>query len=190
MQKRSILAAGAIALLWGCASSGPPEPLQRESTRQAEATVVGVQKEKRLVSLRGADGRTFTIEAGPEIRNFDQIRVGDQVIASYYEAVGFALKEPGSVDSGPESALIAGRAKPGERPAGAVGRYAKATVAIESVDPKTYTVTFRGPDGLSRAIPVMTPEGREFASKLKPGDQVEVTYEEAVAISVEPGAKK
>jgi len=185
---RSILAAGAaIALLGGCAKPTPPAPFQRESAQQVEATVVGIQKAKRLVSLRGPEGRTLTVEAGPEVRNFDQIQVGDQVIASYYEAVGFTLKKPGESDGAPDAGLITGRAKPGARPAAAVGRYAKTTVTIESVDQKTYTVTFKGEDGLTRAVPVATPEGRAFASKLKPGDQVEITYEEAVAISVEPG---
>jgi len=83
MKTRSILAAGAAAaMLWGCAKPTPPAPLQRESVQQVEATVVGIQKQKRLVSLRGPEGRTLTVEAGPEVRNFDQIQVGDQVIAS------------------------------------------------------------------------------------------------------------
>jgi hypothetical protein len=188
MHTRSILAVGAAsALLWGCAAPTPPAPLQRESAHQVEATVVGIQKEKRLVSLRGPEGRMLTVEAGPEVRNFDQIQVGDQVIASYYEAVGFALVKPGASDGASDAGLIAGRAKAGDRPAAAVGRFAKTTVTIESVDQKTYTVTFKGTDGLTRAVPVATPEGRAFASKLRPGDQVEITYEEAVAISVEPG---
>jgi hypothetical protein len=38
-----------------------------------------------------------------------------------------------------------------------------------------------------RAVPVMREDGREFAKKLKPGDRVVITYEEAVAIRVEPG---
>jgi hypothetical protein len=190
MRTRSILAAGAaLAWLGACAHPTPPAPLQRESAHQVEATVVAVQKAERIVSLRGPDGRTLTVEVGPQVRNFDQIQVGDRVIASYYEAVGFALKKPGEGDGGSDAGLIAGRAKPGDRPAAAVGHYAQTTVTIESVDRKTYTVTFRGEDGLTRAVPVVTPEGRAFASKLKPGDQVEISYEEAVAISVEPGKK-
>jgi len=189
MPIRSTLAAGAaLALLSACASPTPPAPLQIESTKRAEATVVGLQKEKRLVSLRGADGRALTIEAGPSVRNFDQIRVGDRVVVTYFEAIGFALQSPDvAAAPAPQAGLVAGRAKPGERPAAAVGRFARTTVAIESVDPKTYTVTFKAADGLTRAVPVATPEGREFAKRLRPGDRVDVTWEDAVAISVEPG---
>jgi NADPH:quinone reductase-like Zn-dependent oxidoreductase len=95
MHTRSILAAGAaFALLSGCASPTPPAPLQLQSTKRVEATVVGIQAEKRLVSLRGSEGSTVTVEAGPSVRNFDQIRVGDRVIAVYQEAIGFALQSP------------------------------------------------------------------------------------------------
>ncbi|HZO08780.1 MAG TPA: hypothetical protein VFC77_05340 [Myxococcota bacterium] len=190
MTMRSILAAGAAAaLLAGCAKPTPPAPLTLESTKRVEATVTAVQKDKRLVSLRGADGRSVTVEAGPSVRNFDQIKVGDRVVASYVEAIGFALAPPSDPGNVSDAGLVAGRAAPGERPGGAIGRFARTTVVIDSVDPKTNTVTFTGQDGMPRAIPVMTPEGRAFASKLRRGDRVEVTYEEAVAISVEPGAK-
>ncbi len=187
MHTRSILAAGAaLALLSGCASPTPPAPLVIESAKRVEATVVGIQAEKRLVSLRGSDGHTLTVEAGPSVRNFDQIQVGDRVIAVYQEAIGFALQLPDAA-AAPEAGLIVGRAAPGQRPAAAAGRFLRTTVVIEAVDPKSHTVTFKGQDGLTRAVPVATPEGREFASRLRPGDRVDVTWEEAVAISVEPG---
>ena len=188
MHKGSLLAAGTLlALLSGCASPTPPAPLRIESAKRAEATVVGIQKGKRLVSLRGPDGHAFTVEAGPSVRNFDQIKVGDRVVATYQEAIAFVLQPPDVASAPPEAGLVAGRAAPGERPAAAAGRFARTTVVIESVDPKTHTVTFKGQDGLTRAVPVATPEGRDFASRLRPGDRVDVTWEEAVAISVEPG---
>jgi len=190
MSTRSILAAGAaLALLAGCAKPTPPSPLQLETTVQITASVVAVNKEKRLVGLRGTDHRTVTVEAGPSVRNFDQIRVGDQVVVSYVEAVGFALASPGSSGDVSNAGLVAGRAAPGERPAAALGRFARVVVTIDSVDPDTHTVTFTGPDGMTRAIPPRTPEGQAFASKLRRGDRVEVTYEEAVAISVEPAKR-
>jgi len=175
----------AFALLAGCASK-PPAPIERESLREVAATVVGVKKAERLVSLRGSDGDVVTVEVGPEVRNFDQIQVGDQVVASYYEAIGFALQQPGSA-SPSGVGIAAARSRPGERPAGAIGKIAQTTVTIESVDRSSNTVTFRGADGLLRAVPVTTDEGREFARRLKPGDRVDITYTEALAIRVDPG---
>ena len=175
----------AFVLLAGCASK-PPAPIQRETLREVAATVVGVQKAERLVSLRGPEGRVVTVEAGPEVRNFDQIQVGDQVVASYYEAIGFALQQPGAAAESGVS-VAAGRTKPGEKPGAVIGKVARTTVTIESVDGTSGTVTFRGEDGLVRAVPVKTDEGREFARKLAPGDRVDITYTEALAIRVDPG---
>ena len=33
---------------------------------------------------------------------------------------------------------------------------------------------------------VVRPDARQFVEKLKPGDEVQVTYREAVALSIEP----
>ncbi len=60
-----------------------------------------------------------------------------------------------------------------------------ATVRIERVDLNANTVTFTGPRG-QRTLYVQKPAMREFVKKLRPGDAVEVTYSEALAISLEP----
>jgi hypothetical protein len=59
-------------------------------------------------------------------------------------------------------------------------------VKIKDVDTKNNVVSFYGEDGLLRAFPVQTDQGRAFIKKLKPGDEVGVTYTEALAVSVEP----
>ena len=41
-----------------------------------------------MVSLRSAEGRSAAIYAGPEVRNFDQINVGDEVVVTFYAAIG------------------------------------------------------------------------------------------------------
>lgn len=60
------------------------------------------------------------------------------------------------------------------------------TVRITSVDAKNNVVNFYASDGLARSVPVRSPQGKEFISKLKAGDELELTYTEAVALSVEP----
>jgi len=183
---RAAGASAALTLLIACASA-PPAPIERENLQQVQATVVDVEKSKRLVSLRGPDGRVTTLELGPEVRNFDQIHVGDAVVATYYEAIGFALKDPKEADEPGAAGIVAGRAAPGERPEAAIGKFVETTVTIQSVDSEGNSVTFKGEDGLVRTVPVKREDGRAFAKKLKPGDRVVISYEEALAISVQPG---
>jgi hypothetical protein len=47
-------------------------------------------------------------------------------------------------------------------------------------------VSFTGPQGMLRTITVQNPDAQAFIKKLKKGDEVEITYTEALAISVEP----
>jgi len=44
------------------------------------ATVVGLDYENRTGTLKLPDGTTTTFKAWPEARNFDQLKVGDQVL--------------------------------------------------------------------------------------------------------------
>ena len=67
-----------------------------------------------------------------------------------------------------------------------VGANVSAVVAIEAVDKKLNTVTFRGADGLVRVVDVKRPQMQEFIKGLKKGDKVRVTYSEALAVEIRP----
>ncbi len=182
---------GALAslfLLVACTSK-PPEPVTVEDTQTVTATVEAIDVGTRMVTLRGPDGKQFTIRAAPEIRNLAQVKVGDKVVARYYESLVAELRNRG--DESGETTAPAGeaaiaRAAPGAKPGVAAERQVSQSVRITAIDNKNHVVSFYGSDGLARSAPVRTPEGQDFLSKLKVGDEVELTYTEAMAISVEP----
>jgi hypothetical protein len=180
-----------LALLLGACASKPPEPVTVESIEEVSAAVEAVDVDKRMVTLRGPQGNTFTVQVAPTVRNLAQVKVGDRVVARYYEALAAELHRRGD-DSGETHAPVIeagiGRAPEGARPSGVVGTQSRQTVRITNVNNNNHVVSFYGSDGLARSLPVRTPQGREFISKLKVGDEVEVTYTEAVAISVEPSS--
>jgi HSP20 family molecular chaperone IbpA len=60
------------------------------------ASVVGIDKEDRTLTLRGPHGNVVTVEVPNEVRNFDQIEVGDTVKATYYEAVAVYIGKHGT----------------------------------------------------------------------------------------------
>src|SRR5215211_7868665 len=60
---------------------------------KATAVVEAVDAAKRTVSLKNARGEMRTITAGPEVRNFDQIKVGDSVTVEYVEGLALELKK-------------------------------------------------------------------------------------------------
>jgi hypothetical protein len=149
------------------------------------AQVVGLDKGTRTVTLKGPKGNVVDIVAGDEVKNFDQIKLGDFVVARYVQALTLELMktkggEPVTVKEG------AARAQPGERPAGAVARQVTVLADVTAVDPKKKTITLKGPKGNVVTLDVQNPDHFKVVKK---GDQVQATYTEALALSVEPAPK-
>ena len=176
----------AVLALAACETMNPPpKPMETiEDTAEVSATVEKIDLAKRLLSLKTETGEMVTVEVDPAVQNLPQVKVGDRVVARYREAIGATIAttsgQPVTVD------VDAQTAKPGERPAASASATTNIPVTIASVDKKQNLVSFYGEDGLMRAITIETPQAKEFIKQLKPGDNVVVTFTEAIAVSVEP----
>ncbi len=151
-----------------------------------QATVEAVDLENRVVTLKGTKGTVFDVRVGEAVKNLPQLKVGDKVTAKYYEAIAARVLKPGESGVTGETGGIA-TAKPGEKPGGVAGHEITITAKVEAIDKKKPSVTLMGPEGRSVTVRVENPKNLK---KLKVGDQVEITYTEALAISVKPGKKK
>ena len=153
---------------------------------EVSAQVVSIDKATRTVTLKGPQGNVVDVVAGDEVRNFDQIKVGEFVVARYAQALTLELrKTKGAVGDITVSEQTA-RAQPGERPAAIGARQVTAIATVTAVDPKKSTITLKGPRGNVVTLDVQNPDQFKVVKK---GDQVEVTYTEALALSVEPAPK-
>jgi hypothetical protein len=198
MRKLILASALAVAILGSPAIAQQPgagggavvasEPGKATIARAAEvsAQVVGLDKATRTVTLKGPKGNVMDIVAGDEVKNFDQIRLGDFVVARYVQALTLELKKTkaGIREIAEKDAAV--RAQPGERPGGAVARQVTALADVIGVDPKKKIITLKGPKGNVVDLEVQNPDHFKVVKK---GDQVEVTYTEALAMSVEPAPK-
>lgn len=161
-----------------------PKQVSRENVTKATATVQSVDHDNRSLVLRTADGVDTLVVVGPEVRNFDQIEAGDTVAATYREALLAQVVPKGSEMGEPRTTIAKTRAKEGELPAASVSASVSADVVIQSVDQSFDTVTFKRPDGVVRTVAVESPEATQFVHRLKPGDEVRITYSEATAIAL------
>lgn len=157
--------------------------------RTLTATVVSVDKQERFVTLKGPKGKEVTIQAGPEVKNFDELKAGDQVTAHYQAAVAVQVMPADSAKRGVEYQGGQATAAPGNEPGVKEGQAVTVTSKLTAVDLKNHTVTLKGPDGKERTIEVKDPERQAQLSKLKVGDMVVATYVEALAVTVTPKAK-
>lgn len=168
------------------AAAQTPDIARVDRVETLAATVTAVDVGQRLLSLRGDDDSVETIEVSPDVYNLAQVKAGDKVVVRYY-ALAAQLKS--GDDAAPSDAIAVeqttARAVPGARPAAGASNTVTTTVVIDSVDQASNEVVFRGPSGLLRSVNVVDPQVRKLAERLKKGDLVEVTYTEALAVSVE-----
>lgn len=172
-----------IVTLTACATT--PEPLEVSEEMVIEATVTAIDLERRLVTLRGPEGNSLNIHVQPEVRNLAQVSAGDKLKVSYTRALIASMTEPGQASSEVPVVAAAARAPEGTMPGVAAGAVISATVEVISAGADGSTLTFRGPAGELRSIDVVQEVSRAFVRKLKPGDEVDMTYSEAVAVEVE-----
>lgn len=183
--KSAVFGAVLLAGVAACAD-GPTttsETAVRERTVEVTATVEAVNRDTREVMLRTANDRYVTATLGPDVRNFDRIETGDAVRVVFAESV---VAEMAAVDASdePTGTAVVARAPEGARPGALVGSEVTTVVTFQDLDPATGRVAFTTPDGLTHSL-VLEPEMRDFARGLEPGDRVQVTYTEAVAVAVE-----
>jgi len=85
------------------------------------------------------------------------------------------------VPAGANSAVT--RSK-GPRPGGTVAEQLTATVTVQAIDAKIPSVTIKMDDGSVSSFKV---EDKKNLEGVKVGDRVQITYTQALAISVAPG---
>lgn len=170
-------------------STNAPGKVSMAEGVKASALVTAIDKATRTITLKGPEGHSFDVVAGDAVKNFAQIKVNDEVVVEYIRALTLEVKKGGGPRSRVDSA-DAVRAKPGEKPAGAIGRQVTIVADVIDVNPKEKTITVKGPKGNIVELEVKNPDHFKVVKK---GDQIEANYVEAVALSVEPakkGAKK
>ena len=176
-----------LALMAGCTAMQQKPAGKMENVIESRATVTAIDASKRLVTLKDDKGE-MVVEVPQEVKNLDQVKVGDEVVVSYTEAVAWQVK-PAGQGGAPGVSADAGvtTSKPGEKPGGTATSAVTVTTTITAIDPAAGTVTLTGPGGQSRTIKARDPANLK---KVKVGDLVDITYSEAVALAVRPAAQK
>jgi len=168
------------------AMSSEPGKVSAARAVEVAAGVTAVDKATRTMTLKGPEGRVFDVVAGDEVRNFDQIKPGDQVVVRYLQALAMAVRKGSGIRESRQSA-DALRAQPGAKPGAAVARQVTVVADVIDVSEARKTITIRGPKGNVIDLDVQNPDHFKVVKK---GDQIEVDYVESVAVAVVPAVKK
>ena len=152
----------------------------RSEMRTETGTVEAIDASTRAVTFKKLDDTVVTVVAGPDIKRFAEVKVGDKVTARYYENVVIRVKQPGEPDvvSGAKATTGSEQVLPG----GTKAKQVTITATITAIDLTTPSITFTGPKGWKYTSKV---QDTEALAKVKVGDKVDIVWTEAMLVSLE-----
>jgi Cu/Ag efflux protein CusF len=157
------------------------KPVTDTDAVEVTTKIEAIDHSARLITLKDKDGEVETIHCGPEVKRFDELKVGDTVTFRYYESVAYAIRKPGQPSGLPAKTGPTVTRSKGPRPGGTIAEQETATVTIKAIDLKVPSVTVLTEDGRTASFKV---EDKNNLKDVKVGDKVEITYTEAVMIGV------
>ena len=152
-----------------------------------EGTVTKIDKKTRTIFFKNSEGESKFV-AGPEIKNFDQIKTGDRLSVTSEIAVAIELiktKSDGIRSKVETSTEIT--SKPGEKPTRTISNTTTIIADIIKVDRAKKLVSVKGPSG---KVTVVTVKNPLLLADVNVGEQVRVIYFDAMAGSITTPKKK
>jgi hypothetical protein len=161
-----------LVVLPGCTSSqsGPPPTKPTFFAHEwhtSTSEVVAMDPATRMITLREEGDQPETYKLGKDVRNVDQLKVGDTVQADYYSSTSIRVLPPGEAVN--ESTATLARSKPGEKPGGTAASTITRTVEVASVYPDDSEVVTRNAAGQLRTWKVK--DGKKLAN-IQAGERV------------------
>lgn len=186
MKSASIKLLATAALIIGSLQPAFAKTISKEFVESVtvERTVVAVDKAKRIATLRDQSGNDKTVNVSEAFENWDRVRVGDTVKATYSIYVRGELRKP--TDQEKANPLVievsGGRNDNPNDPAGSLGDKITVVTTVIAVDKENMTAVLEGPNGMQLEIHGDNPEN---AKHVKVGKNVIITFQERLFLSLE-----
>jgi hypothetical protein len=169
-----------LALLYATGTVAAQTKTIEGDSVSVTVTIEAIEPATRELSVKDADGFYETIQVPAEVKRFSELKVGDKITARYYDNIVVRLKKPGEaavdVDSFSETP---GK---GARPAGTASTQRTITATVTAIDLKASAITVSGPNGWKYSRRVVD---KKALAQLKVGDRLDLTWTEAVMLSVD-----
>jgi Cu/Ag efflux protein CusF len=154
------------------------------SVVELQGVVTAIDYTRRAVTIRGGSGEIHDFVAGPEIKNFAQVKVGDTVSFTSAQALSLKLIKGGNGIRERTEKEVNAAAKPGEKPGAVEITRVRIVADVTAVDAAAGKITLRGP---SRTLVLDVKPA--LLKNVKVGDQVEAIYVDGAMLDVQAKAK-
>jgi hypothetical protein len=175
----SLISTGSLA---GSHEAVEKPAIYASQTATMQAVVEAINHETRAVTLRGPQGNAVSMVVGEEVRNLDQVKMGDIVTAEYQRTLAIEVFANDGSEPTAGAASIAARAEKGDMPAGIVSDAQVVTATVEDINIEANTFKLKFPDGSVEQFVARDPENLKRADV---GDLVVITTTETLAMGVD-----
>ena len=172
--------AASVVLLTGGAAQAQIKTIQGESVSMT-VTIEAIDQNSRTLTVKDDKGIFETLEVP---RAFPRFRCA-QGRRQDYRPLLRQRCDPSQEARRSGDRRKGGAVTPtaGARPGGTVATQQTVTVTITAIDPKVPSITVKGPNGYVYSRKV---DDKNALAKVKVGDKLDITWTEALLISVEP----
>ena len=147
---------------------------------KGSATVSAIDPATRSITLTTDDGSRATFAAPKEMHNFDQLRVGDKVNATFNEQLVVMVGQ--GLEPGATHAAAVARAPKGARPGAIAAETFESVATVKSIDSANRRATLQFAGGDTATVPVRKDVD---LTKYKAGDNVVIRVTQQLTLLVE-----
>lgn len=180
---RQFLISALSIWLSGVSAAQEAKPLVVDAKYETiTATVEGIDRESRIITLKNPEGNEISMEVGMELTSLDEIEKGDRVRIDYLEPVAVAIRPldaPGAPETPGEFVVRNQRIKP----SGEAVETDAIAATVEKIDTGERIAVLKRPDG--NLMEVNIAPGVSGMQNVKPGDRVVVEATRSFALDIE-----
>jgi len=146
-----------------------------------DAVVTKVDSKTRTVTLKDKDGTVTNFVAGPEIKNFPQIKVGDRLTVTHELAVVIELLKVNNQGIRSEVQTTSQTSAPlGSKPASVISNTTTIIATVISIDRQKLTISVKGPKGKPDIYRI---KNAALLKDIAVNDEVKIVLYDAMAAS-------
>ncbi len=182
----AVIAILALSLSMSGAHAGPEDGdkpyLFTSQSENFSAQVEAIDHATREVTLLGPEGNAISFVAGEEVRNLDQVEVGDIVNVEMVQNLSIEVYDAPGVAPTENQLTAEERAEPGEKPGITTVDVQVVSATVVAIDLEDNTFKLQWPDGSIGKFTARDPDNLREAAI---GDLVVITQTDRVSIFVQ-----
>ena len=180
MTRKGLFIALGFTIMIAASAAAQVKILPGDTTTKT-GTVEAIEQSSRSVTVRDEKGELRTITVPASVERFSEVKIGDKLTVTYYDTITIRKKEAGEPDV--NTLTGAKTPTPGDKPAGTAAVQRAITATIDQIDMNVPSISFKGPSGWAYSSKV---QDKKALSQVKVGDRVDITWTEAMLVSMAP----